>query len=107
MYNVIKLNSPFEKLKNYDYSPEVKLSKAVILQAIIDATNRSDRVSLKKNEVEAMFWLFEDGDFLEVCDNAMLCPHKIRKEAKISIFSKNCIKTKYTRKAKEGKLLYA
>ena len=37
--NVIKFQSPFERLKLYTTSPDVTLRKAIITQAIIDATN--------------------------------------------------------------------
>jgi hypothetical protein len=40
--NVIKFPSPFERLKSYTNSPDVMLRKAIITQAIIDATNISE-----------------------------------------------------------------
>jgi len=40
MYGVIKFQAPFERLKEYDYSPEVRLYKAILTQAIIDAVVR-------------------------------------------------------------------
>ena len=38
MYNVIKFQAPFERLKQYNASSEIILYKAIITQAIIDAT---------------------------------------------------------------------
>ncbi len=42
MYHVMKFQAPFERLKEYSPSPEIILYKAIITQAIIDATNISD-----------------------------------------------------------------
>lgn len=47
MYNVIKFQAPFERLKYYNSSPEVSLYKSIITQAIIDATNILDTAIAK------------------------------------------------------------
>lgn len=57
-YSVIKFQAPFERLKEYDLAPEVRLHKAIITQAIIDVSNNSDSPSSKKIEIEAKNWLF-------------------------------------------------
>ena len=67
-YGVIKFQSPFERMKDYNFKPEVKLYKSVILQAIIDASNVSDDSYAKKIELEAKGWLFgKSKDFQEAC----------------------------------------
>ncbi len=68
MQNVIKFQSPFERLKLYDASPEVNLRKAIITQAIIDATNISEDRTAKKFELEAKAWIFGNSEsFCETC----------------------------------------
>lgn len=56
IYNVIKFQSPFERLKSYTNSPDVILRKAIITQAIIEATNISKFRTAKKLEQEAKLW---------------------------------------------------
>ena len=55
MHNVTKLQAPFERLKKYDISPDIALRKAIIMQAIFDATSTSkDRKAIKaKYEAQA------------------------------------------------------
>jgi hypothetical protein len=85
MCNVIKFQTPFERLREYNPSPEICLYKAIITQALIDATNNSDGSYSKKLEKEAKEWIFGDSDyFKEVCHNAEMEPDfvvKIVKEA--------------------------
>lgn len=57
-HNVLKLHSPFERLKLYVTSPDILLRKAIITQAIIDATNISELRIAKKIELEAKSWIF-------------------------------------------------
>ena len=35
-YNVVKFQAPFERMKDYNLNPEVRLYKSIILQAIIE-----------------------------------------------------------------------
>ncbi|WP_341756612.1 MULTISPECIES: hypothetical protein [unclassified Candidatus Tisiphia] len=66
--NVIKFPSPFERLKSYTNSPDVILRKAIITQAIIDATNISEFRIAKKLEQEAKSWIFGGGEsFKAIC----------------------------------------
>ncbi|WP_341762088.1 hypothetical protein [Candidatus Tisiphia endosymbiont of Thecophora atra] len=68
IYNVIKFQSPFERLKSYTNSPDVILRKAIITQAIIDATNISKFRTAKKLEQEAKLWIFGGSEsFKETC----------------------------------------
>lgn len=85
-YSVIKFHSPFEKLKEYDFSPETKLYKSIIIQAIIDVSNRADEPSLKQDELAAKSWLFGDSaDFLNICKLADLEPSNVVKMARTAI----------------------
>ena len=69
--NVIKFQAPFERLKLYNASPDIILSKAIIMQAIIDATNISDLKEAKKLEIEAKMWIFENSqNFQDTCIEA-------------------------------------
>jgi hypothetical protein len=85
IYGVIKFQAPFERLKEYDYSPEVRLYKAILTQAMIDASNVSDSPEAKKYEIEAKTWIFGNSAyFQEVCHNAEINPDfmiQITKEA--------------------------
>ena len=82
-YSVIKFQTPFEKMKDYDFKVEVRLFKSIILQAIIDASNMSENIRLKKIELEAKNWLFgESKDFYETCFRAEIEPVYVVKTAK-------------------------
>ncbi len=75
MYNVIKFQAPFERLKLYDSSPDINLRKAIITQAIIDASNISDSKEAKKLEIEAKAWIFGGSEaFKEMCMEASIDP---------------------------------
>lgn len=75
MSNVIKFQAPFERLKLYEISPEVTLYKAIITQALIDATNISESKAAKKIEMEAKEWIFSNSKhFQEICLLAKLEP---------------------------------
>jgi hypothetical protein len=82
MTNVIKFQAPFERIKFYNYSPEVSLMKAIITQAIIDATNISlDKLS-KKSEIEAKAWIFGNSEeFKTICLGAEMDPNFVIKIA--------------------------
>ncbi len=73
--NVIKFQSPFERLKLYANSPDIILRKAIITQAIIDATNISEVPIAKKLEKEATSWIFgNDESFKATCIEAGIEP---------------------------------
>lgn len=89
-YSVIKFQAPFERLKEYDLLPEVRLYKAVITQAIIDVSNISNTPSSKKNELEAKNWLFGNSThFRDVCNKAELLPEKVIEMARDAIEMNN------------------
>lgn len=47
---VIKLTTPFERIKFYNPIPDIALRSAIIMQAIIDATNTSTKKEAIKAE---------------------------------------------------------
>lgn len=68
MVNVIKFRTPFEGIKSNGLLPEITLWKAVIKQAMIDATNTSETKEAKKLGQEAKEWIFgEDENFKQMC----------------------------------------
>lgn len=81
----MKFQAPFERLKEYSASPEITLCKAIITQAIIDATNISDLPRAKLIENDAKKWIFgNDEYFQKICDISGMEPSfviKITKEA--------------------------
>ncbi len=82
MSNVIKFQAPFERIKFYNSSPEVSLFKAVITQAIVDASNLSCSKEYKKIELEAKAWIFGGSeDFEEICRMVKLTPSWVKKIA--------------------------
>ncbi|MFK8040448.1 MAG: hypothetical protein AB8B67_03860 [Rickettsiaceae bacterium] len=84
MTNVIKFQAPFERVKLYHDYPDISLYRAVIIQAIIDATNVSNQKKDKNVTVAANKWLFNDSeyqDFKEICSRADLEPYFVRKIA--------------------------
>ncbi|MDP4708697.1 MAG: hypothetical protein NWS20_01655 [Rickettsiaceae bacterium] len=92
MYGVIKFQAPFERLKEYDYSPEVRLYKAILTQAIIDASNIVEAKDAKKLKLEAKRWIFGNSKyFQEVCYNAKIEPGFVIRIAKEAI-KLNCTK---------------
>ncbi|MGI4775710.1 MAG: hypothetical protein ACRYE9_02085 [Janthinobacterium lividum] len=71
MSNVIKFQAPFERLKLFDTSPDVSLRKAIITQAIIDASNVSEDRVAKKRELEAKTWIFGNNEYFKsICIDA-------------------------------------
>lgn len=82
-YGVIKFQAPFEKMKDYDLTPEVRLYKAIIIQAIIDASNNSYESEARKAEIDAKIWLFgNSSDFYRTCFYADISPDHVMKIAK-------------------------
>ncbi|WP_341748958.1 MULTISPECIES: hypothetical protein [unclassified Candidatus Tisiphia] len=81
--NVIKFPSPFERLKSYTSSPDVILRKAIITQAIIDATNISELRVAKKLELEAKSWIFGGSEsFKTTCMEGEIEPAFVVKVTK-------------------------
>ncbi len=75
MTNIIKFQAPFEKLKFTGYSPESTLRRAIILQAIIDASNVSSNKEQKKYEIEARNWIFGKSEFfVHFCEETGIEP---------------------------------
>jgi uncharacterized protein YycO len=83
MSNVIKFQSPFERLKLFDASPDISLRKAIITQAIIDASNVSDDKSARKRELEAKSWIFTNNSYFKsICLDAGMEPSFVVKITK-------------------------
>jgi hypothetical protein len=79
---VIKPQAPFERLKIANTCPEVALRKAIILQAIIDASDISYSKSTLKTTIKARQWLFGNSKgFRESCYDANLDPDFVAKIA--------------------------
>lgn len=80
--SVIKLTTPFERIKFYNSSPDIALRLAIIMQAIIDSTNTSSKKEAKKVEYAAKEWIFVDNeDFTATCLEAGIKPFLVRKVA--------------------------
>ncbi len=85
-YGVIKFQAPFEKIRENESSPEVKLYKAIILQAIIDASNVSEVCIARKVELEAKNWLFgKSKELYDICNRAGMELDYVMKIAKRAI----------------------
>ena len=79
MVKIVQLQAPFERLKIYNDIPEVALQKAIILQAIKDATSSSKSQRDIENKVIAREWIYcDDPDFVTVCEKAGYEPSYIR-----------------------------
>jgi hypothetical protein len=80
MVKIIQLQAPFERLKIYnDISPEVTLRKAIILQAIKDATSSSKSKADKENKIIAREWIYgDDPYFVTICEEAGYEPNYVR-----------------------------
>lgn len=73
MSSVIKLQAPFERLKLATGCPEVALCRAIILQAIVDASSPEPSQEAEVCTREAIEWLFNDSRHLEeICMGAEL-----------------------------------
>lgn len=80
MTNVIKFQAPFERIKFYQSTPDAMLRQAIILQAIIDASNSSPE---KNNKItaDAREWIFgKDDNFVKYCHEAGSDPDYIIKK---------------------------
>jgi hypothetical protein len=61
---------------------ESGLWRAVITQALMDASSHSKKTEAKRSKTEAIQWLKgESDDFLDVCDQANLNPSYVREKA--------------------------
>jgi hypothetical protein len=58
MVKIVQLQAPFERLKMYNDIPEVALQKAIILQAIKDATSSSKSQRDIENKLIAREWIY-------------------------------------------------
>ncbi len=107
-YFVIKLQSPFERLKFINDNPEISFRKAIILQAIIDASSCSEKQRDKKIAQEARDWLFGNSEyFQELCNESELAPNYVANIAAemIKIQEKKINKNKDKKVDKIQKLL--
>ncbi len=78
MSNVIKLNAPFERIRFANIKPEGKLRKAIILQAMVDATSISTNPSDRKISDDAIEWIFgKSENFIIMCEEAGVEPDYI------------------------------
>lgn len=58
-----------------DYSPEIALWKAVILQAFVDMKNKSKKKIANTYRTKAIFWFNRnDEEFVMVCNHAAMDP---------------------------------
>lgn len=93
MSSVIKFQAPFETLKiENNESAEIGLGKAIILQAILDASSTSNNRKAKKLKKESIKWIFSDNNkhFNNICSYCKLSPQYIRKITKDIIeFNRN------------------
>jgi hypothetical protein len=79
---VIKPQAPFERLKIANTCPEIALKKAIILQAIIDASDISNAKATRKITLTAKEWLFGNSKaFRDNCIDANLDPEFVVKIA--------------------------
>lgn len=86
MGNVIKFQAPFERIKFTKTTPDAMLRKAIILQAIIDATNTSLYSKNREIAYEAKEWIFgKDEHFVRMCEEAGVEPDYIIRVTKNAI----------------------
>ncbi|MDF2965509.1 MAG: hypothetical protein K0Q51_897 [Rickettsiaceae bacterium] len=84
MTTAIKFQAPFERIKQYnETTPDLGLRKAIILQAITDASTKSTSKILQRIADEAREWLFGNSkNFQIICYEAGLEPDYVAKIAK-------------------------
>jgi len=69
---------------------ERALWRAVITQALMDASSQSKKMELKYEKSQAICWLTVSGDdFRTVCENAGYCPYYIREQS-IEALKRDC-----------------
>ncbi len=86
--NSQKFDAPFEKLKYYESNrPDMILRKAIILQAVLDATNQeANSKKDRKIAIEAKDWIFEKGEYFQnICLEAEIAPESVISLAKHAI----------------------
>lgn len=65
---------------------EIALWKAVIMQALVDASSRSAKWEARQQKVEALSWLRGTSrDFITVCQLAEMDPDYVRKMARLAL----------------------
>lgn len=80
---VIKLTTPFERIKLYNSIPDIALRSAIIMQTIIDTTNTANKKETTKAEYNAKKWLVENNEnFNATCLEIGIEPNYVRKTAK-------------------------
>lgn len=76
MYNVLKFQAPFDRIKEYNSCPTVCLNKAVIIQALTDASSFSSKSNTaSKIANKAKNWALNkenEDHFRDVCERAEL-----------------------------------
>lgn len=86
---VVRLQAPFEKIKQNTKDPVERLYRAVIMQMIIDASNNSDSKMLIQREKDAKKWLFDDNSNMDwSCKMANIDKNLVRQIAR-KIIDKN------------------
>lgn len=104
MTQVLKPQAPFERLKFANSCPETALRKAIILQAIIDASGGVGKDLAAKASQDAFKWLFNNSEgFIETCINADLDPDFVVKISK-QLLGEHKAKQKKSNK-KQSKML--
>ena len=78
---------------------EAALWRAVILQALQDAVNRSRKAEARFHRTQAQAWLSGGKEFVYVCDLALLDPGYVRRMAKRAL-ARGC---KWRAEAGKGK----
>ena len=80
--NQVNLQSPFERLKSHNTDPYVALSKAVILQAVVDLTSVAQKNKDLRYKLDSMQWIFlPNTSFGETCTSAGFEKEYVRKIA--------------------------
>lgn len=75
-------------LNKTDRLPEIALWRAVILQAVLDASTRSKKPEMKRIKAKAIEWIDSSNpDFLQVCEFANYSHEYVLKKAKHAILN--------------------
>ena len=79
----LNLVSPFERLKSHNTNPYVALSKAIILQAIVDLASTAQKNKDLRYKLDSMQWIFlTNTGFEETCTSAGFEKGYVRQVAK-------------------------
>lgn len=77
---MLNSRAPFERLRAANFNPDVALSRAIILQAVIDASTQDRSRIACRNKDKALEWIFTDNThFNQICNDAYFTPSYIRK----------------------------